>query len=353
LFIGSTPVPTPGGAGTERLAPCQDPGVSDVLLARARAGHDQAFRDLVEPYRRELHVHCYRLLGSLADAEDVLQDALLAAWRGLPGFEERATLRTWLYRIVTNRCLNAIRAGTRRIPTEPVPPFRPPEPTHRSEVTWLQPYPDVWLEQMPERAPGPEARYGVRESVRLAFVAALQRLPPRQAATLVLRDVLGYSATEVAGMLDTTETAGKGALQRARATLRLRRPDPDEVAAGSARERDLAERFAAAFVAGDVDGLVALLTDDAWLAMPPAPHEYHGRAAIAAFLRVSGAWRGERPLRLVPTRANGQPAFGCYIGEPGDPAGVLVLTVHSGGIGGLTRFLDTGLRGPFGLPARA
>jgi RNA polymerase sigma-70 factor (ECF subfamily) len=297
-----------------------------------------------------LHVHCYRLLGSLADAEDVLQDALLAAWRGLPGFEERATLRTWLYRIVTNRCLNAIRAGARRIPAEPVPPFRPPEPTRRSEVTWLQPYPDAWLDQVPERAPGPEARYGVRESVRLAFVAGLQRLPPRQAATLVLRDVLGYPATEVAGMLDTTETAVKGTLQRARATLGRSRPDPDEVAAGSARERDLAERFAAAFVAGDIDGLVALLTDDAWLAMPPAPHEYHGRAAIAAFLRVSGAWRGERPLRLVPTRANGQPAFGCYIGEP---AGILVLTVHSGGIGGLTRFLDTGLHGPFGLPARA
>jgi RNA polymerase sigma-70 factor (ECF subfamily) len=325
--------------------------MSDVLLARARAGHDQAFRDLVEPYRRELHVHCYRLLGSLADAEDVLQDALLAAWRGLPGFEERATLRTWLYRIVTNRCLNAIRAGARRVPAEPVPPFRPPEPTHRSEVAWLQPYPDGWLDQVPERAPGPEARYGARESVRLAFVAGLQRLPPRQAATLVLRDVLGYSAAEVAGMLDTTETAVKGALQRARATLRARRTDPDEVRAGSARERDLAERFAAAFVAGDIDGVVALLTDDAWLAMPPAPHEYHGRPAIAAFLRVSGAWRGARPLRLAPTRANGQPAFGCYIA--GAPAGILVLTVHSGGIGGLTRFLDTGLHGPFGLPARA
>jgi RNA polymerase sigma-70 factor (ECF subfamily) len=310
---------------------------------------EASFQELVEPYRRELHVHCYRLLGSLTDAEDVLQEALLAAWRGLAGFEGRASLRTWLYRIVTNRCLNAIR--DRKPPTDPVPPFQPPEPTHRCDVTWLQPYPDDLLAELPDRSPDPEARYGQREAVELAFVAGLQRLPPRQAAALVLRDVLGYPAPDVAEMLDTTETAVKGALQRARAALARSRPALDLVAAGSAEERALSERFAAAFVARDIDALLGLLTDDAWLAMPPAPHEYHGPAAIAGFLRVSGAWRGERPLHLIPTRANGQPAFGCYIA--GEPAGIIVLTVHSGGIGGLTRFLDDRVFASFGLPPRA
>jgi RNA polymerase sigma-70 factor (TIGR02960 family) len=345
-----------GGTDTDSqpfgTVPWQDFAVTEVLLQRARAGHDEAFRTLVEPYRRELHLHCYRLLGSLTDAEDVLQEALLAAWRGLAGFEERATLRTWLYRIATNRCLNAIRS--RRPPSEPVPPFQPPEPTHRSEVTWLQPCPDALIEQVPDRSPGPEARYAQREAVELAFVAGLQRLPPRQAAALLLRDVLGYSAAEVAGMLGTTETAVKGVLQRARTALDRSRPNRDLVAAGSAPERELSERFAAAFVARDIDGLLGLLTDDAWLAMPPAPHEYHGRAAIAAFLRASGAWRGERRLHLVPTRANGQPAFGCYLGDPGEAAGIMVLAVHAGpaggGIGGLTRFLDNRLIDRFGLP---
>lgn len=297
---------------------------------------EEAFRKLVEPYRRELHLHCYRLLGSVTDAEDVLQEVLLAAWRGMAGFEERSSLRTWLYRIATNRSLNAIRA--RRALTSPVPPFQPPDPTHRGEVTWLQPYPDAWLDQLPDRTHDPEARYGQRESVELAFVAGLQRLPARQAATLVLRDVLGYSAGEVAGILETTETAVKGTLQRARATLEKERPAADRVAPGSAEERALSERFAAAFVARDIDTLLGLLTDDAWLAMPPAPHEYHGRPAIAGFLRVSGAWRGERALLLEPTRANRQPAFECHI--DGEPAGVMVLTVHSGGIAGMTRFLN-------------
>jgi RNA polymerase sigma-70 factor (ECF subfamily) len=320
-----------------------------MLLTRARAGDDTAFGELVEPYRRELHVHCYRLLGSVTDAEDVLQEALLAAWRGLGGFAARASVRTWLYRIATNRCLNFIRDGRRRVPTEPVPPFQPPEPTHRGEVAWLQPYPDAWLDEL-----DPEARYGLRESVELAFVAGLQRLPPRQAATLVLRDVLGYPADEVARMLDTTETAVKGALQRARAALSTGRPARDAVAAGSPRERELSRRFAAAFVARDIDGLLGLLTDDAWLAMPPAPHEYHGRAAIAGFLEVSGGWRGGRRLVLVPTRANRQPAFGCYLGDDaGDPAGIMVLTVAGGGIAGMTRFLDNRLFAAFGLPARA
>jgi RNA polymerase sigma-70 factor (TIGR02960 family) len=311
-----------------------------------RSDDDQAFRALVEPYRRELLLHCYRMLGSLADAEDVLQETLLAAWTGLPGFEGRASPRTWLYRIATNRCLNARRDAGRRIPAEPVPPFRPPEPTRRGEVTWLQPLPDTLIEHVSDRAPGPEARYGTREAVELAFVAGLQRLPPRQAAALVLRDVLGFSTAEVAGMLGTTATVVKGALQRARATLDRQRPDPDEAPppSGSPREQRLTRLFADAFAAGDVGAVIALLSDDAWLAMPPAPHEYHGAAAIAGFLRASHGWRGTRRMVLTPTRANTQPAFACYLAEPGGEmahaAGLMVLTLRGDRIGGLTRFLD-------------
>lgn len=305
--------------------------MTDALVARARAGDAEAFRDLVEPYRRELRLHCYRLLGSLVDADDVLQEVLLAAWRGLGSFEERATPRTWLYRIATHRCLNAVRDGRRRIPVEPVPPFDPPEPTRRSDVPWLQPY------------PGPELHTEARETVELAFVAGLQRLPPRQAATLVLCDVLGYSQPEVAEMLGTTGVAVKGALQRARATMG--RPAREPVPAGSPEELRLSRSFAEAFVARDLDRLLALLTDDVWLAMPPAPHEYHGRAAVTAFLRAS--WAGGGHIDLRPVRANGQPAFACHLA--GRPAGIMVLTCTEGGITALTRFLDSTLFQSFDL----
>jgi RNA polymerase sigma-70 factor (TIGR02960 family) len=195
----------------ERNGPsCDDAVVSEATLVRARAGDAAAFGELIDPYRRELHLHCYRILGSLTDAEDILQEALLAAWRGLEGFEGRASLRAWLYRVATNRCLNALRDRGRRRPPEPVPPFEPPEPTRRADVTWLQPYPDELLEQLQDPAPGPEARYQTRESVELAFIAGLQRLPPRQVAALVLRDVLGYSIAEVAEMLDSSQMAVKG-----------------------------------------------------------------------------------------------------------------------------------------------
>src|SRR5690348_1478864 len=236
-----------------------------MTLERAQAGDDEAFRRLTEPYRRELLVHCYRLLGSLTDAEDLLQETMLAAWRGLAGYQQRASMRTWLYRIATNQCLNAMRAANRRIPTEPTPPFVPPEPTRRSEITWLQPCPDSLLEGLPDQAPGPEARYPATEAVELAFVAGLQRMPPRQAAALVLGDVLGFGLDEIAGMLGTSTTAVKGTLQRARASIaegRERRRD-------QAQEREVSRRFADAFVAADVDAIVALLTDDAWLSMPP------------------------------------------------------------------------------------
>ncbi|WP_232666434.1 RNA polymerase subunit sigma-70 [Pseudonocardia sp. TRM90224] len=313
---------------------------------RARAADERAFRELTEPHRRGLLVHCYRMLGSLTDAEDVLQETMLAAWRGLDGFEGRSSVRTWLYRIATNRCLNALRDAGRRRPPEPRPPFEPPPPSRRSDVTWLQPIPDHLLTDVAEPAPGPEARYGSRESVELAFVAGLQRLPPRQAAALVLCDVLGFSLAEAADMLGGGPTAVKGALQRARAGTAARHGEPP--APSSPEEKALVRRFAEAFTADDVDGVVELLTDDGWLAMPPAPHEYHGRAAVAAFLTVSMGWSGRGATTLLPTRANTQPAFGCYLG--GRPAGLIVLTLRGDRIATITRFLEADFP-RLGLPA--
>lgn len=330
--------------------------MSRSTLDLARAGDEAAFGELIAPHLRELQLHCYRMLGSLADAEDLLQETLTAAWRGLNGFAERSTLRAWLYRIATNRCLNAIRDGKRRAPAEPRPPFEPPRPSRYAEVTWLQPYPDAWLAEAAARAPGPAEQYLARETVELAFVVALQRLPPRQAAALVLHEVLGFSTLEVAEMLRTTASAVKGAVQRARASL-----DRSEVGSGHRpssageleREREVARRFAQAFTAGDIPGVVELLTDDAWLAMPPAPHEYHGRDAICAFLRASAGWRVGRRLWLVPTRANTQPAFGCYLDDQGGQRrislGMIVLTVRGDRLSAVTRFLDGDLPQLFGL----
>jgi RNA polymerase sigma-70 factor (ECF subfamily) len=248
-----------------------------------------------------------------------------------------------------------LRDAGRRVPPAAKPPFEPPEPSRYSEVTWLEPYPDTLLVNVPDDAPGPEARYQQREAIELAFVAGLQRMRPRQAAVLVLCDVLGYPTGEVANMLDTTPTAVKGALQRARTAIDHDRPvRTARLAPGSAEERDLSRRFADAFAARDIDTLLTLLTDDAWLAMPPAPHEYHGLAAIQGFLAVSGAWRGARRLLLVPTRANTQPAFGCYLAEPGASAGggagVMVLTLRGPRVGGLTRFLHDDVLARFHLP---
>jgi RNA polymerase sigma-70 factor (TIGR02960 family) len=325
-----------------------------ATLERASSGDEQAFGELTAPYRRELLVHCYRMLGSLTDAEDVLQETLLAAWRGLDDLRAEAALRPWLYRIATSRCLNSLRAGQRRIPAEPVPPFAPPEPTRRGEITWLQPYPDAWLQDIADSAPGPEARYQAAEAVKLAFITALQRMPPRQAAALLLRDVLGFSAAEAADMLGTSPTAIKGIVQRARASLTTQRIGQEQARPGSAGEHDLAARFARAYVAGDVDGVVALLTDDAWLSMPPAPHEYQGPPAIAAFLRASFGYRGDCELLLVPAGANGQPAFGSYLRAPGEagpvPAGLIVLTTGADGIRAITRFHVEQLYPRFGLP---
>jgi RNA polymerase sigma-70 factor (ECF subfamily) len=331
--------------------------VSEGLLSRARAGDPDAFGELVGPHRRELEVHCYRISGSVQDAEDMVQETLLAAWRGLAGFEERSSVRAWLYRIATNRCLNALRDTGRR-PPAPLPvPSWPPEPTSRDEPVWLEPYPDALLEGIADTAAGPEARYEARETIELAFIAALQDLPPRQRAVLLLRDVLRFSTADVAGMLGGTEDSVKGTLKRARATLGQRLPAagrPRPPAPRSPQESRLVQRFADAFVADDIDGLVALLTDDAWFTMPPVPLQYQGPQAIASFLRHWAASRGTRRLRLVPTRANTQPAFGLYLHDPHAPvahaAGMIVLTLQGDQIAALTCFYDTSVLPRFGLP---
>jgi RNA polymerase sigma-70 factor (TIGR02960 family) len=325
----------------------------DRAVRRARAGDAEAFTELTERYKGELRAHCYRMLGSIQDAEDVLQETMVAAWRGLERFEGRSTVRAWLYRIATNRALNALRSRSRRRELPSMPD--PPAPTRIAEPLWLQAYPDVLLEGVPDRAPGPEARYETRESMELAFITALQRLPPRQRAALVLRDVLGFRLAEVAMILNAGEASVKGVLQRARATVARRfegggrDPAPQ---ANSAEERRLVQRLADAIEAGDVVGVVALLTDDAWLTMPPQPFEYQGHTAIASFLRHRFEIQG-RPLRVVATRANTQPALGCYFAGPSDdaarPYGLLVLTLVGLRVSTLTWFADTEFAA-FGLP---
>jgi RNA polymerase sigma-70 factor (TIGR02960 family) len=328
--------------------------VIDQTLARARAGDEDAFRELTEPYRRELDLHIYRIVGSRQDAEDLLQETLLAAWGGLGRFEGRASVRAWLYRIATNRSLDALRA-TRRRP-EDRRAAQMPEPTRWNEPLWLEPYPDVLLDGIPDDAPGPEARYETREAIALAFIVGLQHLPPQQRAVLVMRDVLGFRAAEVAETLQTSQASVNSLLRRARdafasrlpATGRERAPLP-----ASKLEREIVGRFADTVEAGDVDGMVALLTDDAWLTMPPLPHAYQGHAAIGAFLRGAEERRGV-PLRLVPTRANTQPAFGGYLPMPetgaARPFALFVLTLERDRISAITWFADTNGFARFGLP---
>jgi RNA polymerase sigma-70 factor (ECF subfamily) len=331
--------------------------VSEQLLTRAAHGDEAAFRELTEPYRRELQFHCYRILGSMQDAEDALQETMLGAWRGLRDFEARSSLRAWMYRIATNRCLDALRDARRRPPAAPDPPFEPPAPTRLADPTWLEPYPDVLLEGIIDASPGPAARYETRETIELAFIAALQALPPRQRAALVLRDVLGFHTTEVADILDSTEDSVKGALKRARATLDQRLPVPDRERAplpGSAGERELVQRFTDAWEADDIDGIVTLLTDDAWLTMPPSPLEYQGADAIGSFLRELPTWRSGQHFQLVPTRANTQPAFGVYRTDAHAPiahaSGLIVLTLEGGRIAAISNFIDSSVLPRFGLP---
>jgi len=325
------------------------------LIARARAGDGEAFRELTEPYRRELQVHCYRMLGSLQDAEDVLQETLLAAWQGLGGFEERASIRTWLYRIATNRCLNALRSASRRPAKEwDIPQVEPPEPTRVGEVVWLEPYPDALLEGAIKIPLGPEARYQQTEAISLAFVTALHLLPARQRAVLILREVLGYHANEVADMLDSTVESVNSALKRARATLRRHLlPTGDRErppAPGSRAEHAVVAQFVRAWESGDVDALVALLTADVSVSMPPIPLEYRGRDVVARFC---ASLMRHRRHDLVPTRANRQPAFGAYLraatGGIRHGSGLFVLTLTADRICAMTRF-DSSVLPWFGLP---
>jgi RNA polymerase sigma-70 factor (TIGR02960 family) len=325
------------------------------LMSRARGGDGDAFRRLTDPYRRELQVHCYRMLGSLQDAEDALQDTLLAAWQGFGGFEERASFRTWLYRIATNKCLDARRSASRRPAKEwDVPNMEPPEPTRLGEVVWLEPYPDALLTAGINVPLGPEARYERNESISLAFITALQLLPPRQVAVIVLRDVLGFHAGEVADMLDSTVESVNSALKRARASLERRwSPGADSErspAPNSPTEDEVVAKFLRAWESADLDALVALLTDDAFISMPPMPFEYQGRDLVGRF--CAGIFGADRRFELVPARANGQPAFGVYLRAPNGPSrgvGLYVLTLSGDRISAITRFENTVLPS-FGLP---
>jgi RNA polymerase sigma-70 factor (ECF subfamily) len=325
--------------------------VTAELISKARAGDGDAFRELTDPYRRELQVHCYRMLGSLQDAEDALQDTLLSAWQGFEGFEQRASLRTWLYRIATNRCLNRRRSVSRRPAKEwDVPNVEPPEPTQLCEVVWLEPFPDALSGS--EALSDPEARYESTESISLAFVAALQVLPPRQLAVVILREVLGFHANEVAEMLDTTAEAVNSALKRGRASLKRRQAGDREPPppSGSPAEDAIVARFARAYEAADLGALLALFTDDVYISMPPLPFEYTGHDAAGRFF--TSVFRSGRQFRLVPTRANGQPAFGAYVRTPTGifhAAGLFVMTLAGDRICASTRF-ESGVLPWFGLP---
>jgi RNA polymerase sigma-70 factor (ECF subfamily) len=336
----------------------RDGAVTEDLIGLVKTGDEHAFRQLVGPYQGELQLHCYRILGSAQDAEDALQETLLAAWRGLAQFEGRSSVRTWLYRVATNCCLKALRSASRRPPVNwPPPGVDVPTPSRVGEVIWLQPYPDMLLEGLPDATPGPEARYEASETISLAFVTALQTLPPRQRAVLILRDVLGFTTSQVAGIIDSSEDSAASALKRARAAMRgqypaatARRLLPPRP--GSPGERDLVDRFTRAYQAGDVAGVVALLTEDIAVTMPPLSLEYHGRELVARFLAATGLRAGRRS-RIVPVRANGQPAFGLYAQDPQagifHAAGLLVLTLTGDSICAMTGF-DTSTLAHFGLP---
>jgi RNA polymerase sigma-70 factor (ECF subfamily) len=328
----------------------KDDSMTDTVLTQAQSGDDQAFQELTDPYRRELRTHCYRILGSFQDAEDILQETLLSAWQALDRFDGRS-LRAWLYRIATNNCLNYLRASSRR-----------PQATsainadslfvdaaHSDEPWWIEPYPDVFIDEVEL---GPEARYDARESIALSFVAGLQRLPTQQRATLVLRDVLGFSAAEAAEILNATAASVNSALQRARATFQSS-GGPDRVTLPrSPKETEVVERFVRAIQQGDLQGVVSLLTDDATLSMPPEPFQFHGPRPIAGFLQRAAFWSPD--LKVVETRANHDPAFGYYRPDPNSniyrASGIIVLHVTGSKVSSLTRFGDKSLFACFGLP---
>lgn len=340
------------------------------LIGRARAGDHNAFRDLVQGHSHELEVHCYRILGSLQDAEDALQETLVSAWRNLGEFGQRSSLRTWLYQIATNRCLDMLRAQSRRPRiAPPLPEATLPEPTGAGDAPpWLEPYPDVLLDHLVDQRPGPEARYETTEAISLAFITALQLLPPRQRATLVLRDVLGYHAAEVARMLDTTQEAVTSALKRARATVDNHLADSSSTGSVSgssgtgsrrparqpdtAAERRLVARLTDALERTDLDALIELLVTDVRISMPPAMLEYRGIESAQRFF-AAATFRPGRTYRVVPTRANGQPAVGLYLADPHTSLYrayvLLVITTAGDHITAITGF-NANVLTRFGLP---
>ncbi|HEX6349151.1 MAG TPA: RNA polymerase subunit sigma-70 [Candidatus Dormibacteraeota bacterium] len=323
------------------------------LLNRARSGDDVAFEELVHPHLRELQAHCYRILGSATDAEDALQDSLTAAWKGLAGFEGRASFRTWLYKIATGRCLNIVRARKRSPVRAKLTDTEPGESSGLGQVLWLEPYPDTLLEQVADPMAGPEARYEQRESISLAFITALQLLPPRQRAALILTDVLDFSAHDVADMLDTTEHAVYGAVKRARAALSRQLPNGEPPPLPhSPNEKRILDQLVRAWEACDTNSLVALLTDDAWLRMPPSPVEYQGKGTVKQWFATI-AFGESRRFRLVATRANAQPAFGVYLFSPlsrvAHAFGLIVVTMAGDRVSAITAF-ESGVMARFGLP---
>ena len=322
--------------------------MTDSVLARAQSGDSDAFTELTDPYREELRVHCYRILGSFHDAEDLLQETLLSAWQALDRFDGRS-LRAWLYRIATNRCLNYLRDTSRRTRDAKVvdPGSLSAGLVHSDVPWWLEPYPDVLIGDVES---SPEARFEARESIALSFVAGLQGLPTQQRAALVLRDVLGFTAAEVAEMLGSTPASVNSALQRARAAFEPSR-DPEHVTLPrSGREAETVERFVDALEGGDIERVVALLTDDARMTMPPEPFELQGSRPIAEYLRRVWA----EGVRVVPTRANNAPAFGFYRPDPHADvyraSWILVVSVAGARVSSLAKFGDKSLFAAFGLP---
>jgi RNA polymerase sigma-70 factor (ECF subfamily) len=315
-----------------------------ALIAAARAGDEAAFRELTNRHARELHVHCYRMLGSIHDAEDALQDSLLRAWRHLAGFEGRSSFRAWLYRIATNVCLAA---ATRRS-----------TPDHDEDIV-LTPYPDTWLDELPSDTEEPSARYDRHESVQLAFLAAVQTLPPRQRAVLLLRDVLGFSAREAAELLDASPTSVHSALRRARATLERRqtegRLDLERKRPSDDVELSLVRRYVEAWEAIDVAALLSLLREDAVMTMPPDPAVFLGSRAIVDFFATVPAGGALDRIPLLPTRANWQPAVAAYALNPDAgvhrPYGIMVLSLDGDSIAEITGCTDPGVFEAFGLPS--
>jgi RNA polymerase sigma-70 factor, ECF subfamily len=329
------------------------------LLEAARAGDAQAFARLIVPYQGQLRAHCYRMLGSLADAEDALQETMLRAWSGLAGFQRRSSLRSWLYRIATNASLRLIEKRPKRVLPIDYGPAADPHESFGEPLaasTWLEPYPDVQLGVEAELL-GPDARYEQRESVELAFAAAIQHLPPRQRAVLILRDVLGFSAKETAEALETTPVSVDSALQRAHKAIDERVPAETQQttlrALGDDALREIVKRFADAWQRNDVDAVVAMLTEDARLAMPPWPRWYSGRDAVAAFL---AGWplAVRKRWRVLPTGANAQPAVAGFLWDEQAgafrPETIIVLTLRAARVEEITAFRSPELFPRFGLP---